>query len=194
MKIPSNIRAGDTITWKDAPTQDTLGNPVSNATHSLTYYLRTNVNHEGVTVVATSSGGDWLSTISAGSSAGMDTGTWYFQAVATALVGGNNITLGSGQLTVLPNLAYTGLPHAFDGRTQAQKDLETVEAAIRSLSAGGGVQEYRIGTRQLKRYELGELLVLRDRLKAQVVREQKADMIANGLGNPHSVFIRFGNR
>lgn len=174
--------------------QDSLGNPVSNTTHSLTYYLRFNANHEGVTVVDTHSGGDWLFTIPSGTSAGMDAGTWYFQAQATALVGGDKITLGSGQLTVLPSLSYAGLPSAFDGRTQAQKDLDTVEAAIRSLSSGGGVQEYRIGTRSLKRYELGELLVLRDRLKAQVVREQKANMIANGLGNPHSVFIRFGNR
>lgn len=194
MKIPSNIRAGDTIKWTDPPTQDTLGNPVSNATHSLIYYLRFNANHEGVTVVDTHSGSDWLFTISATTSAGMDPGTWYFQAVATALVGSHKTTLGSGQLTVAPNLAYTGQPGAFDGRSQAEKDLEAVETAIRSLSSGGGVQEYRIGTRSLKRYDMGDLLVLRDRLKAQVVREQKANMIANGLGNPHSVFIRFGSR
>lgn len=174
--------------------QDALGTPVSNATHVLTYYLRFNAASEGVTVVAVDSGSDWLSTIPSNTSAGMDPGTWYFQAQATALVGGEKVTLGAGQVTVLPSLSYAGSPAAFDGRSQAQKDLETVEAAIRSLSSGGGVQEYRIGTRSLKRYELGELLVLRDRLKAQVVREQKANMIANGLGNPHSVFVRFGNR
>jgi hypothetical protein len=28
-------------------------------------------------------------------------------------------------------------------------------------------------------------------LKAEVVRERKANMIANGLGNPHNLFVRF---
>jgi predicted GIY-YIG superfamily endonuclease len=29
------------------------------------------------------------------------------------------------------------------------------------------------------------------RLKAEVKREQKAALIANGLGNPHNLFVRF---
>ena len=32
--------------------------------------------------------------------------------------------------------------------------------------------------------------MLRDKYKAMVVREQKAQMIANGLGNPHNLYIR----
>jgi hypothetical protein len=58
--------------------------------------------------------------------------------------------------------------------------------------AGGAVQEYRIGTRSLKRYELADLLALESKLKADVARENKAAMIANGLGNPHNLFVRFG--
>ena len=61
-----------------------------------------------------------------------------------------------------------------------------------SLMVGGAVQEYRIGTRSLKRYELAELLALESRLKSEVAREQKASLIANGLGNPHSLYVRFG--
>ena len=44
----------------------------------------------------------------------------------------------------------------------------------------------------LKRYDLSELLVLKSQLKAEIVREKKADTIRNGLGNPHNLFIRFG--
>jgi hypothetical protein len=134
----------------------------------------------------------WEFTISAGTSAAFDAGVWYFQAVATALSGGEKTTLGSGQIEVLPSLGYAGAPGAFDGRSQAQKDLDAVQAAIRSLMSGGAVQEYRIGTRSLKRYELADLLALESKLKADVARENKAAMIANGLGNPHNLYVRFG--
>lgn len=192
MQIPSKIRAGDTVVWKDDPSVDVFGAPIDSSTHTLTYYLRTNVNHEGATAVGVADGSGWRLTLSAATSAGFDAGTWYFQAVATAVAGGAKTTLGTGQIEVLPSLSYAGTPGAFDGRSQAQKDLESVQAAIRSLMSGGAVQEYRIGIRSLKRYDIAELLALESRLKAEVAREQKAALIANGLGNPHSLYVRFG--
>ena len=193
MKIPATIRAGDTITWRDLPTTDVTGQPINSGTHGLTYYIRFNRNNHGATVVGVPAAGDWLFTISSVTSAAFhpdDTGYW--QAVATALVGGAQTTIGAGSFSVDASLAYTGTPGAFDGRTQAKKDLEAVQAAIRALMTGGAVQEYRIGIRSLKRYDLADLIALESKLKADVVREQKAQMIANGLGNPHNVFIRFG--
>ena len=43
-----------------------------------------------------------------------------------------------------------------------------------------------------KKYDLSELLVLKAALKAELVREQAAEKIANGLGNPRAVHVRFG--
>ena len=192
VKIPSKIRAGDTVVWVDGPSVDAFGAPIDSATHGLTYYLRTNTASEGATVVGTSSGSSWSFSISSVTSAAFDVGTWYFQAVATASVGGAKTTLGSGSITIEPSLSYAGAPGAFDGRSQAQKDLDSVQGAIRSLMSGGAVQEYRIGTRSLKRYELADLLALETKLKAEVARENKAALIANGLGNPHNLFVRFG--
>lgn len=197
VKIPSKIRAGDTVVWVDGPSVDAFGAPIDGSTHGLTYYLRTDHNHQGatvagVTVVGTPAGSGWSFTISSTTSAGFVADTWYFQAVATANAGGAKTTLGTGSIQVEPSLAYTGQPSAFDGRSQAQKDLESVQGAIRSLMTGGAVQEYRIGTRSLKRYDLAELIALESRLKAEVARENKAALIANGLGNPHNLFVRFG--
>lgn len=169
-----------------------FGAPLTSATHGLTYFLRTNTASEGATIAGTPFDSGWEFIISAGTSVGFDAGIWYFQAIATALVGGEKTTLGTGQVEVLPNLSYAGAPGAFDGRSQAQKDLEAVQGAIRSLMSGGAVQEYRIGTRSLKRYELADLLALESKLKADVTRENKAAMIANGLGNPHNLYVRFG--
>jgi hypothetical protein len=57
--------------------------------------------------------------------------------------------------------------------------------------AGGGAQEYRIGTRQVKRYELSELLTLEAQLKAEVAREEEAESIAAGRGSGRTLYVRF---
>jgi hypothetical protein len=168
---------------------DNLGNEVSSSDYTLTYYLRFNAASEGATVVGTAYGTGWQFSIAAATSVNFDAGTWYWQAVATKT--GSTITLGSGQSTVLAALSYSGTPAALDGRSQAQKDLDAVQAAIRTIVAGGVAKEYTIGNRSLKKYDLTDLLALETKLKADVNREQKAQLIANGLGNPFNLFVRF---
>ena len=189
MNIPSQIRAADTIKWRDDAGVDNLGIAISSSDYTLTYYLRTNTASEGATVVGTAYGTGWEFTIAAGTSTGFDAGQWFWQAVATKT--GSTVTMGSGQLTVLRSLSYSGTPGAVDGRSQAQQDLDAVQAAIRAMISGGAVAEYSIGTRRLKKMEMADLLQLEGKLKAEVKREQMADLIANGLGNPHNLFVRF---
>ena len=189
MTVPAQIRAGDTVQWRVSATTDVLGDAVDSATWTLTYYLRTNTASEGATVVGTADGSGWLVTIAAATTAGFDAGQWFWQAIATK--GSESLTIGTGQIQVLPALDYTGTPGAFDGRSQTQKDLEAVQAAIRALIAGGAVQQYSIGNRQLSRYQLSQLIELESKLKAELKREQKAELMANGLGNPHNLFVRF---
>lgn len=189
MNIPAQIRAGDTVKWRDVAASDNLGNAVSSASWTLTYYLRTNTATEGATVVGTAYSTGWEFTIAATTSTAFDAGQWYWQAIATA--GTDKLTLGAGQLEILAALNYTGTPGAFDGRSQAQKDLDAVQAAIRSMISGGAVAEYTIGSRRLKKMEMADLLALESSLKASVKREQAAQLMANGLGNPHNLFVRF---
>lgn len=189
MKIPTQIRAGDTIKWRDDPTTDVFGNEINSSTWTLTYYLRFNAASEASTVVGQAYQSGWEFTISAATSANFDAGQWFWQALATS--GGEKLTIGAGQLTVDPSLSYTGSATAFDGRSQAQKDLEAVQAAIRSMVSGGAVQEYTIGSRKLKKMTLPDLLLLESRLKADVVREKRAAMMANGLGDPTKLYVRF---
>lgn len=118
--------------------------------------------------------------------------SYAWQAVAEAIAGGALTTIGTGSIQLLPSLAYTGSPAAFDGRTQAQQDLDAVQAAIRARISGGAVDEYTIGNRRLKRMQLNDLLMLESRLKAEVARERSAEMIANGMGNPRNLYVRFG--
>ena len=192
MKIPPQLTAGTTVTWDDTPTTDNLGTPLDPAAYTLTYYFRFNEVFSAVTTTATAVDGNWRTTLSAATTGTMSAGTWYWSAVATGIADPTiKHELGRGQLDVAASLTYAGSTKAYDGRTQAEKDLAAVQSAIRTLMQGGSVQEYRIGTRSIKRYDLSELIMLEGRLKAEVKREQTAQLIANGLGNPRNMFVRF---
>jgi len=188
ISIPAQIRAGDTVKWRVDATQDNLGNAVDSGTWTLTYYLRTNTATEAATVVGSAYGAGWELTLAATTTAGFIAGDWYWQAVATH--GSEKLTLGAGKLEVLAALEYSGTPVAYDGRTQAQIDLDAVQAAIRSLISNGAKQ-YSIGGRSFTKLDLPDLMQRESTLKAEVKREQKAALIANGLGNPHNLFVRF---
>lgn len=190
MKIPSSIYVGDTVQWRDDPGRDYFGNAVTSADWTLTYYLRFNRAGEGLTVVGTSYGSGWQFTISAATSATLtagDAGHW--QARATK--GSESYTFGSGNINVLAGLNYSGTPGAYDGRTQTEQDLDAVNAAIRAMISGGAVQEYTIGNRQLRKMSMADLLQLQGLLNARVQRDLAAESIANGLGNPRNMFVRF---
>lgn len=181
--IPASFTAGDLVTW----TQE--GAP--QGTTAITAYLRTNAA-SGASVAASGPvNGIWTFTIAAVTSAQLTPGDWRFQEVAT--VDGNPVTINTGSFSVSRSLAYTGTPGAIDLRSQAQKDLDSVEDAIRSLTTGA--QEYWIGSggngRKVRRADLAELIKWRDRLKAQVAAEKRAEEIANGLGDGRRLYVRF---
>jgi len=188
VNIPKQIYAGTTVKWRDDGSVGPLNESITSADWTLTYYLRFNHTHEGHTVVGTSYGTGWEFSISATDSAAFNSGDWYFYAEASK--GAEKFTLGSGRLEVFASLAYTGQPGAFDGRTQAEQDLDAVTTAIRAIISDKAA-EYSIGNRTFKRIDLAELRVRESQLKAIVVRERKAAMIANGLGDPHSLYVRF---
>tara|TARA_X000001382_G_scaffold43762_1_gene29564 strand:- start:233 stop:820 length:588 start_codon:yes stop_codon:yes gene_type:complete len=194
MAIPPSITSGVDAVWTDAETVDVFGESVASSTHSLVYYLRLNTAGEGVTATGVAYNSGWKLTLPAATTAEMEPGTgWYFQAVLTKTADDTKSEYSRGQIEVKPSLAYSGTPNAFDGRSQAQIDLDAVKAAIRSLINGGAVQEYKIGNRNLKRYDLSELIELESRLKSIVARENKAKLMASGLGDPHNLYIRFNN-
>ena len=191
MNIPRTITAADSLTWNDPSAVDGTGALVSSAAWTLTYYLRTNTASEGATVVGTAgAAGSWDFTIAASTTTAFDAGTWSWTARATN--GALAMTMGSGSLTVLPSLVYTGTPTAFDGRSQAEIDLAAVQTAIRTIIISGGVSQYAIGSRQATKLDLGALMKRESDLKGIVARERAAEKVAAGLGDPRNLFVRFG--
>ena len=190
MTFPAEIRAGDLIQWRLAATQDVFGNSISSPDWSVIYYLRTNTGPIGATVNSSAFNDGFQFSIASNVSATFVKGDWYYQAVANKS-GAEKQTIATGAFKVLPSLEFSGVANNFDGRSQVEKDLETIQTAIRNIVSGGVVQEYKIGTRSAKKYELSELIMLESRYKAELVREKQAELIANGLGNPRATFVRF---
>jgi len=190
MTFPAEIRAGDLIQWRLAATQDVFGNSISSPDWSVIYYLRTNSVPSGASVTSTAFNDGFQFSIASNVSSTFREGDWYYQAIANKS-GAEKQTIATGAFKVSASLEFSGTAVTFDGRSQVEKDLETIQTAIRNIISGGVVQEYKIGTRSAKKYELSELIMLESRYKAELIREKQAELIANGLGNPRATFVRF---
>jgi hypothetical protein len=190
MTVPASIRAGDTVQWIEPAALDLDGNSATSATWAFTTFLRFNATNEGSIVTGTArSDGGWTMAISAATSGAFDAGAWSWQSRISS--GATVVTVGSGSMEVLPNLSYVSNPAAFDGRSQAEQDLEAVQAAIRAIAVKGAKQ-YSIGSRSYTSIDLSQLMARESQLKAIVARERAAEKMAAGLGDPRSLFVRFG--
>jgi len=187
--VPDLIYAGDTVIFDVPSFKDSIGTVIDSGTYTLKWYARTNTASEGTTITGTAEGDGWRITVPASTTADFDAGLWTWQAVAT--YNSTQYTAGRGQFTVKASAVYSGTPGAFDDRSRAEIDLGYVEAAIRTLSQGGMVQEYSIGGRSLRRYKMTELLELRSTLQNEVAMERRREKIRQGLGNPGLAKVRF---
>jgi len=190
MNIPKSLRAGSTWTWREDSLVDPYGDAIqSTDSWALTYYIRSNIaGNQGITVVGSTYGTGWQFDVAA-SSTDLTAGDYFWQAEATK--GALKYDVGSGSLQVLIDLVYTGTAQKIQAKSQVEQDLDTVEAAIRTLLSDGAVKEYSIGGRSLKKYDLADLTALRSQLKYQLSLEKKAELIRNGQGNPHQMLVRF---
>lgn len=188
--IPNQIAQGEDLAWRDSNlkgTDPTTGRLIdfSPNTHSLSYSIR---GATALDLTAVADGSDFLTTIDETQSQSLTPGINFFQCYATS--NGKRQIVGAGQITVVANLAT--VTTAYDGRSQTQKMLDAVNAAILAIAEGGAVQSYSIKGRSLSKMPISELLTLRDRLKVQLVREKAAESVAMGFGDPRRLYVRFG--
>ena len=184
MNVPALIYAGDTVKWNEPATADYS----STTGWAATFALRHATGNDALTVTGVADGaGGWNFTLTTTQTGQLHVnGHWWQIAVAKAA---ERYTIGTGTLEVKANIPAAG--NTYDGRTQAQIDLDAVRAAMRARIAGGEVMEYSIGNRSLKKMPMPDLIALESKLKADVTREARADRIAQGLGGGRSVYVRF---
>lgn len=188
MEIPSEIVQGNSVTWRDAATTDSLGNAITSADWTLTYYFGGPTTFN---VVGTAYSSGWEVSLSAAQTGAMNdslSANYFWQATVTKA--SQVITIGNGSLRIIKNLATAVA--GFDGRSQTEIDLAAVQAEISSRISGGTTIEYQIGSRRLRKEAMSELLTLESSLKRQVYMEKAAQQMANGLGDPRQMYVRFG--
>ena len=184
MNIFSQLTSGDSATWLDTPFVDSQGVSYDASQYALRYEIRGPVS---LTLNATVSGTGWATLITPVQSATLTPGKYYWTAIASKT--GARVTAGSGTMLMLIDL--TAASGVYDGSSQAEKDLLAIRTEISGRAAGGMTLEYTIGNRSLKKEPIASLLVLESKLVRQIAAERSAQSIANGLGNPRRINVRF---
>lgn len=184
MKIPSELTSGDSKTWLDYATTDNLGNAIDSSLWTLYYKI---AGPKTLLLTATALGTGWTTSITAAQSITLPAGDYFWQAYVTK--GSERVTLSSGPIKILQDIGTAA--DGYDGRTQIKRDLDAVKAAMRAIIAGGAVEEYTIGNRSLRKMRMSELIILEAKLLTELSNEEKAGKIADGKGNPDTLFVRF---
>lgn len=185
MNIFSKLQQGDSASWDDYPFQDSTGKSYDSSVYALKYEIR---GPAQLTLNAVADGNAWKTTLSLVDSATLVPGTYYWAAYATAA--GERVTAGKGTFVIEADLAVAGAN--YDGRSDAEKTLASINSQLLARANGDFVTEYAIGDRSLKKEPTAELLAMKSRFEAIVRAERQAQSIANGLGNPRRVMVRFG--
>lgn len=179
--FPAAFTAGDTVVIRR-----TLADYPASAGWALGYVL-INGTAKITLPASVASGDDHLVTVPAATSAAYAAASYtYVETVSRA---GERYTLKSGTVVVKPNLAAAT---TFDARSSARKALDAINLALETYGAKAYQQSYAIGGRQQSFKSNEEFMLFRDRLLAEVAREEQADALAAGLGTRNKLFVRFG--
>ena len=124
-----------------------------------------------------------------------DTASWtagYYTAAAWVEKGAEKYTVEPlwDQVRVKDNPRTVAA--GFDGRTQAQKALDDLNAALATYTASqGNVSEYEINGRRMKFRATVEITELITYWQAMRAGEIRADAIARGMADPRKVYVAF---
>ena len=113
-------------------------------------------------------------------------GEYFYQAVAKkdALI----YPVETGYMTVKPG--FKELTSGYDARPHCKKVLDAIEAMLEGKATRDQAR-YIIGSRRLDRYTFEELLVFRDRYKAEWKAWLTAEKLKQGLGGGRNILVRF---
>ena len=129
-------------------------------------YLR---GPQSIDLESVADGSNHRFTVPALETAGWAAGEYWYSLRATN--GVDVVEVESGQITIKPDLAALEAGH--DGRAHVQKVIDAIEAVLEKR-ATLDQQRYTINNRELWRTPIPELLMLRDRYRAELRRMKAA--------------------
>jgi len=188
LNVPQQFTQGDTVAWQESV------DGYSSADGWALALVLVRIGDAPVTVEATAAdGGGFSLELTAATTANMEPTAYSWAARVTKDTARH--TVASGQLSVLPDIGAVGAD-GFDGRSWAEQALEAVEAALLGVASkrhqAHTVQLPEGGTRQVQYLSHGELLTVRDRLRAEIASaRQEKNLAENGHNAAGIVRARF---
>lgn len=152
---------------------------------ALTWSAVSNVGNS-VAVTATTSGTQFLVTVPAANTANMGAGAWAW--TETVALSGERYTVASGTLDVTENIP--GTTGTSDQRSHCRLMLDLIEAALEGRVVDG-IESHSIGGVPINLIPFERLVVMRDRYKSEVMREQQSEALRLGLGGSRNIKVRF---
>ena len=183
---PATIVAGDLLQWK----RTDLGTDYANGSYTLSYKARLEGTSAGSSVVltltASASGDDYLVSVAAGTTVNYSTGVYRWQAYITRNSDSARLTIDSGTFEVLANRSI----NTSDPRSHVKTMLDKIESILEGR-ADGDVAAYSINGRSLTKLGITDLLMWRDRYRADYLREVHRERALNGTATGSTVVARF---
>jgi len=180
---PGTIIAGDRIAWKRSDLDSDY--PIAN--YSLKYSARLeNAGSTEIEITASESGSDYIVEVGQATTAAYTAGVYHWQAYIIRSTDSERITVDSGTWEVKANRDAA----TTDPRGHVKKVLDAIEATIEGR-ASKDQEKYAIQGRELWRTPVADLILLRDKYRAEYVRETRNERIANGLGHGGIIKTRF---
>ena len=180
---PTQIVVGDFIQWKKAQ----IAQDYSTSTHSAEYVARiTGGGASEIKIPATEVDGYYLFTIDSVTSTDFEAGRYHWQLEITQTSSGNRIVTERGEFEAIADLDV----NASDPRTHADIMIAKIETILEG-KADSDVGSYSIAGRSLTKMSFDELMVARDRYKAEVLKHQREELIKRGKASANTVKVRF---
>jgi len=176
---PQYAKAGDTWTWTKSLTDYSPDDG-----WALTYYLKGNGN--SATITTTNSGGLFLATIAAATTAPFVAGTSYLDGYVSK--GTERFNVYSGSITIAQNLATaTG---TYNGSSAAQTILSAIDAVL-AQKATEDQKVLQHDNLRLEQMTWDELIKARNYWQNIVNQEKSAEAVRNGKSPKSLIKIGF---
>ncbi len=179
MSTPREITAGLNAEWNvsggDYPASDG---------YALSYVLV--MTGKQIIIDASANGSDYSVIVDAATTAAYSPGIYKYQAYVSK--GTDKYLFEEGTIEIKPS--FEALASGSDTRSTVKKLLDAAEALILNVATKGQKSMQYDGI-SLDRYELTDLIKLRDKFKAEYASEIRAEKIAKGENIGGKVLVRF---
>lgn len=180
---PEEVVVGDYIQW----TRNDLATDYPPADYTATYVARiTGGGNTEIQLTGTTYNGGYLFTVDSATSADFVAGYYHWQLEIVRNSDSNRLVVDRGAFDAIVDLAVGGT----DPRTHAEVMLDKIESILENR-ADSDVSDYSIGNRSLTKIPIKELMMWRDRYRAEYLQEKRKLRAQQGKTTGQNVLIRF---